>query len=492
MNRVCENPDLVGLPPIRPDRELPERIVHPREPRGNAVRALVQQLEPKTQRTYTPTLAVLSKSAGVFHWTPDGRQLYDFTSGVLVANLGHNPELWLERFWHYLGWSLPPRPGTQPDGSPTDHFRLAAPLTAYNAMTELEAEASRRLLELVRSRPGGKRLEQVLWAASGSEAIIKALWAALARDRHRDVILATRYGFHGKKGLAGATTGCETDRERDPRVRFISFPMNECRDVTLRDQPFDPTPYQRELDALIAQYGRRITALITEPYLGGGGSYHPPKAYLQLLQQYCREHDWVLILDEVQSAFGRTGKWFAFEQYELEPDIVVLGKGLANGVPGAVAVGRADLFAALDYAEGSDTYSGNPLTCAGVLATLDCYAAQDILGNVRQVSPIIEEGLVRLKDLPFVGYVRGERGGMVWGVEMWDWAGRSASDWANAFVLECYLGDGPTGIHLLGPLAKKVIRIAPPLVITPEQAHTAMGLMYRWASRLLQACTVCP
>jgi 4-aminobutyrate aminotransferase-like enzyme len=127
-----------------------------------------------------------------------------------------------------------------------------------------------------------------------------------------------------------------------------------------------------------------------------------------------------------------------------------------------------------------------------VLATLDCFAAQDVLGNVRQVSPIIEEGLVRLKDLPFVAYVRGERGGMVWGVEMCDWAGRSAEDWANAFVVACYRGDGETGIHLLGPLAKKVVRIAPPLVITPEQARTAMELMYQYASQLLQACTVCP
>lgn len=492
MNRECETAELVGLPPIRVNQPPGQHIQHPDEPRGNAVRALLHQLEPKTQRTYTPTQAVLARSAGVFHWTPDGRRLYDFTSGVLVANLGHNPQLWLERFWHYLGWAGALERRHSYHGQTIADFVPAVPLTTYNALSELEAEASRRLIELLRSRPGGKRMEQTLWAASGSEAVIKALWAALARDRQRDIILATRYGFHGKKGLAGATTGCETDRERDPRVRFISFPMEECRDLSRRAQPFDPTPYRRELDALVAQFGRRITALITEPYLGGGGSYHPPKAYLQLLQQYCRQHDWVLILDEVQSAFGRTGKWFAFEQYEIEPDIVVLGKGLANGVPGAVAVGRADLFAALDYGEGSDTYSGNPLACAGVLATLDCYAAQNVLENVREVSPIIEEGLVRLKNLPFVAYVRGEAGGMVWGVEMYDWAGRSASDWANAFVLECYQGNGETGIHLLGPLAKKVVRIAPPLIITPEQAHAAMDLMYQCASRLLRACTVCP
>src|SRR5207248_703272 len=235
--------------------------------------------------------------------------------------------------------------------------------------------------------------------------------ACLARDRARDLILATRFGFHGKKGLAGAVTGCETDHERDPRVRFISFPMAECRDVSLRDTPFDPTPYRRELDALFQQFGRRIGALITEPYLGGGGSYHPPPAYLRAVQDFCREHDVLFVLDEVQSNFGRTGEMFAFGTYGIEPDLVVLGKGLGNGVPVAAAVGRRDVFAALDYGEGSDTWSANPLCCAAVLATLDEFTARDVLGAARKSSAVIEAGLVRLKELPFVANVRGERGG---------------------------------------------------------------------------------
>src|SRR5437899_5728896 len=125
----------------------------------------------------------------------------------------------------------------------------------------------------------------------------------MARERNRDMIIATRFGFHGKKGLAGAVTGSETDKERDPRVRFISFPMSECADVSLRERAFDPLPYRQELEGLKSQFGGRLSVLITEPYLGGGGSYHPPKAYLQMLQQFCREHDLVCILDEVQSNF---------------------------------------------------------------------------------------------------------------------------------------------------------------------------------------------
>src|SRR5262249_52467779 len=148
-------------------------------------------------------------------------------------------------------------------------------------------------------------------------------------------------------------TGSEADRERDPRVRFIGFPMAECMDVSARTDAVDPTPYRRELDALLHQFGRRLNVLITEPYLGGGGSYHPAPSYLQTLQAFCREHDLVFVLDEVQSNFGRTGELFAYETYGLEPDLVVLGKGLGNGVPVAAAVGRADLFDALEYGEGS-------------------------------------------------------------------------------------------------------------------------------------------
>jgi 4-aminobutyrate aminotransferase-like enzyme len=450
---------------------MPLGIQHPGESGSNANRASISESEPICLRTFTPSQAVIARSSGIYHWTVEGRRVYDFTSGVLVANLGHNSTSWTRRFWENMGW-----PKALPGG---ESWFSALPMNAYNAVTPVEAEASRRLIERVRQSPGGKRLEQVLWAASGSEGIQKALWAAMSRDRDRPMILATRHGFHGKKGLAGAVTGCETDHDRDSRVRFVSFPMSECRDLSLRGANFDPTVYRNELDAIAGQYGKRVGTLITEPYLGGAGSYHPPKEYLQLLQSFCREHDVVFILDEVQANFGRTGDMFAFESYGIEPDIVVLGKALANGVPVAAAVGRRDLMQSLKYGEGSDTWSANPLACAAVLATLDEFAERDVIGQCRRSSVIIEAELMRLKELAFVAHVRGEAGGMVWGVEMRDHAGRSAAQWANDCVLACYLGVGDEGIHLLGPLAGKVLRIAPPLVITETEARAAMNLMRR-------------
>jgi 4-aminobutyrate aminotransferase-like enzyme len=443
-------------------------IEHPGEKESNQIRRVIKTREPIALRTFTPTQLAISKSAGAFHWTADGRRLYDYTSGVLVANLGHNPSEWQRRFLGYMGWTTPP--------AGSSYFE-AVPLTAYNAIAAVEREAVARLTANLQSHPGGARLEQIMWAASGSEAVQKALWAALAVDPARQVIIATRDGFHGKKGLAEAVTGSERDKNRDPRVRFISFPKDECADVSMRGSAFDPSPYRAELDAILSETAG-IACLITEPYLGGGGSFHPPHAYLRELQAFCREHGVIFILDEIQANFGRTGKMYAYETYGLEPDIVVLGKGLGNGVPAACAAGRADIFAALGYGEGSDTFSANPLCCAAVLATLDIFETRDILAEARAASAIIEAGLGALKTLPFVTHVRGEAGGMVWGVEVSAFGEMNANEVANACVLAAYLGDSEgRALHLMGPLRKNVLRIAPPLTITQQEAAESVSAL---------------
>src|SRR3954454_13743924 len=127
---------------------------HAGEDRSNRDRDVAVAVEPRGLRTFTPSLAVLAKSAGVFHWTPDGRRLYDFTSGVLVSNLGHNPVAWTRRFFTYMGWPTV-GPPTAPEG-----FFPALPLTAYNAVTGIETEASKRLVNALRQSPGGARLDQ--------------------------------------------------------------------------------------------------------------------------------------------------------------------------------------------------------------------------------------------------------------------------------------------------------------------------------------------
>lgn len=442
-------------------------IEHPGEPQSNELRRRLQSFEPHSLRTYTPSLALIAKSEGSYHWTPEGRKLADFTSGVLVANLGHNPTKWWQSVLKYLNLNI---------GAATGAYIPAVPLTAYNGATQVEVDATQRLVELMRKQPGGGRCEQVVWAASGSEAIQKALWAALARREGEDIILATRFGFHGKKGLAGAVTGSESDPERDPRVKFIGFPREECISVEARRKPLDLAKYEQELEAKWKEYGSRICCIITEPYLGGGGSFHPQKEYIQLLERFCREHDLIFIFDEVQANFGRTGELFAFTSYGVEPDIVVLGKGLGNGVAVSAAVGRADLFATMNYGHTSDTWSGNPLSSAAVLATLDEYAANDVIGQGKELSKVIEAGLLKLNGLPAVAHVRGE--GTVWGIECRGVGSATPNEVANAVVKACYYGDEQgRAIHLLGPLAGKVLRVSPPLTMPLAEAREYLEVL---------------
>ncbi|MEQ1827434.1 MAG: aspartate aminotransferase family protein [Pirellula sp.] len=454
-------------------------IHHQAEPQSNDWRDRTAVAEPKSLRTYTPSLAVIARSAGSYHFTPEGRKLADFSSGVLVANLGHNPTRWWKRVIEYMQLGEL--------GTTDSNYIEAAPLTAYNAITPLEIQACERLLANMRVQPGGNRMEQVLWAASGSEAIQKSLWAAMARSPGRNKIIATRGGFHGKKGLAGAVTGSEQDKERDPRVRFISFPKQECISVQRRRQSIDLAPYEAELKKLSEEMGDEISCLITEPYLGGGGSFHPQPEYLQLLERFCRQHDALLILDEIQSNFGRTGPMYAFSHYGLEPDIVCLGKGLGNGIPVAAAVGRRDVFDHLKYGEGSDTWSANPISAAAVLATLDEFENEDILDQGKKLSSHIEAGLMRLSDCPIVAHVRGE--GCVWGIEFNPFGNCTAEEVANRCVEACYLGteDGKA-IHLLGPLAGKVIRISPPLTMSVPHAEIYLNAMCDIFAKVAKQC----
>lgn len=416
-------------------------IQHAGEPKGNAIRSRMAAVLGRAQRTYTPTQAVIERAAGCKLWTADGRELIDFTSGVLVANLGHAHPRFEALYRKYCA---------------------QLPRNAYNMVTELEVIASERLVRALNM----PKAQKVLWAASGSEAIQKAMWAAMARrgerpERH--ILLATRGGFHGKKGLAADVTG---ETSPNPNVRFISFPMKEERPREY---------YEAELDALAQANPDRIALLITEPYLGARGSYHPPKWYHAILQAWCERHDVAFIFDEVQSCHGRTGNLFAFQTYGVQPDLVVLGKGLANGEPAAAVVGRADLIDALDYGAASDTFSGNPHACAAVCATLDVFEEERIVEQCAMRAVQMRDGLDRLMQrFDFITAVRGE--GLVYGVEMADDAV------ANECVLEAYRGDGRRGIHFLGPLSGNVLRISPPLVITEDELGQALALLeMSWA-----------
>jgi 4-aminobutyrate aminotransferase-like enzyme len=152
-------------------------------------------------------------------------------------------------------------------------------------------------------------------------------------------------------------------------------------------------------------------------------------------------------------------------------------------VPVSAAVGRSDIMASLTYGEGSDTWSANPLGCAAVLATLDEFDSTDVLAHTRELSRVFVAALNRLKHTGAVSKVRGE--GMVFGIECAPLGGRAPRDVAIEIVRECYLGrDGGDGIHLLGPLAEKVIRISPPMTMTFEEADHSLALLNEIVERV--------
>src|SRR5690606_16578033 len=155
------------FPFTHPMNTTPAHLVeHAGEANSNQLRHDLVATEPLCLRTRTTSLAVLARSAGSYHYTPEGRKLADFTSGVLVANLGHHPKRWWKRVLQYM----------QLENAAGDSgYHEAVTLTSYNAVTPVEMEANRRLLASLQAAPGGKRLEQVLWAASGSEAVQKGL-----------------------------------------------------------------------------------------------------------------------------------------------------------------------------------------------------------------------------------------------------------------------------------------------------------------------------
>ena len=311
----------------------------------------------------------------------------------------------------------------------------------------------------------------------------------MARDRTRPMILATRFGFHGKKGLAERRHRLR-DRRRARPARAVHHASRwpSAATSSMRDAPFDPAPYQKELDALLHQFGRKIGTLITEPYLGGGGSYHPPKAYLQLLERFCREQRHRL--HPRRGAGELRPHRRPVRLRDLRPRAghrrARQGAGQRRAGRGGGRPGRP--VRALDYGEGSDTWSANPLCCAAVLATLDEFEARDVLGEMPAVLGGDRGGAGRAEGAA-VRRPRPRRDGRD-GLGRRDGGPRRpdrrrvGERLRPGLLPRATAGDG---IHLLGPLSKKVVRVAPPLVITAAEATAAMALMDRCAAKLAGA-----
>jgi 4-aminobutyrate aminotransferase len=224
-----------------------------------------------------------------------------------------------------------------------------------------------------------------------------------------------------------------------------------------------------------------VAAVMVEPIQGEGGYLVPPHVFLRRLREITTRHGILLIVDEVQSGIGRTGKWFAIEHAGVEPDIVTIAKGVASGIPLGVATARAET---MSWPPGShaSTFGGNPVACAASLATLKL-VRESLMQNAATVGAHLLEGARALMDKhPLVGDVRGR--GLMVGIELVRdrQTKERATTERDALVKECF----KRGLLVLGA-GRNAIRLSPALVLTKQQANTALEILDRALTAVSQS-----
>src|SRR5262245_52670087 len=335
------------------------------------------------------TNLVVDHGEGSWLVTTDGERYRDYTSGIGVVNTGHA------------------------------HPRVVAAIQAQAAkllhgqQNIVYHEPGLRLYErLAGLLPGGP------WSAflsnSGAEAVEAAVKLARAATG-RPAIIAFRYGFHGRTGQAMALTAAKAvDRgafEPLPgSVYHASYPYCYRAAGGSHDPSACTCDWEEQLDLLFHQlvYPDKVAGIIVEPVIGEGGYIVPSPTFLPRLRDITRRHEILLIADEVQTGFGRTGELFAVRHWDVEPDILVMAKGIASGLPLSGILARSELMARFQPGTHGGTYGGNVVACAAALATLDVIEEEGLVANARERGRQLLDGLRRAcAGRAAVGDVRG-------------------------------------------------------------------------------------
>ncbi len=333
---------------------------------------------------------VWDRGVGSRVWDVEGNEYTDLTCGICVTSLGH----------------------CHPQVTSALTRQLQDLMFCYEFPHPNRTEYAERLLDTL---PFGNG--RVLFKTTGGEAIDTSMLLAQFETR-RNEFIAFHGGFHGGTFGALALTGERKYKEGyflGERVHFVPYPY--CYRCAL-GQSFPECDLRcADLISEVIDYASAgsIAALIAEPMQGSAGVIIPPTGYWARVQDILAQHDILLIFDEIQTGFGRTGKLYAFQHYGVVPDIIVLSKAIANGFPMSAVVARSDLLAHWGTDAHSSTFGGNPLACAAALAVLDTIVNDDIVDRSQEIGGAIQEHLRSLGNLPNVGDVRGM--GAFWGVE---------------------------------------------------------------------------
>ncbi len=399
--------------------------------------------------------AFIQEAEGALLTDVDGNQFIDLAGGVGVLNVGHSdPHVvgvareQLERFVH------------------TDY--TVAPYTLYGELAE-------RLTRLV---PGA---EKAAFFNAGAEAVENSIKIARAYTG-RKAIISFEGGFHGRTWLALALTSKTTPYKQGflplaGEVYRVPYAYPYRPPVQPRDGESFGEACARLLDSIFTRYvaAEDVAALIVEPVLGEGGFVVPPDDYLPALKRRCEEHGIVFIADEVQSGFGRTGEMFAIEHSGVEPDLVILAKSLAAGMPLSAVVGRAEVMDAPREGALGGTYPGNPVALASAMAVLDAFEDGHLLERSREIGDRIKDRFSSLAErVEMIGDVRGI-GSMIAVEFVRD---RESKEPARGEVGEILKLAAERGVLALSAgVDGNCIRFLAPLVITDEQLDEALDVL---------------
>ncbi len=386
-------------------------------------------------------------------WDVEGRRYIDFAGGIAVLNVGHrNPKVMaavsaqLERYTH-----------------------LAFQVTAYEPYIVL----AERLNALAPFEGPAK----TIFFTTGAEAVENTIKIARAATG-RSAVIAFTGAFHGRTMLSMALTGKVSPYKKQfgpsaPEVYHLPFPAPHLG-VSVEDS-LKALSYLFAADADPS----RVAAIILEPVQGEGGFNLAPPELLRALREICDEHGIVLIADEVQTGFARTGKMFGIEHSEVEPDLMAVAKSMAGGFPLSGVIGRKELMDFVEPGGLGGTYSGSPVACAAALAVLDVIEEENLLGRAEAIGARIRSRVARLAERNDIVPIDALRGpGAMIGFDIVKSRGGGEPDGATAKrVTSLALAEGlvllNAGVH------GQTIRILVPLTASDELVDEGLDCMER-------------
>ena len=393
---------------------------------------------------------------GVYVYDREGKRYLDFLAGFGACNAGHNH----------------PRIVAAAREQMKHMVHAPAGVMAHQPLLRLAHE-------LGSVAPGGANM--FFFGNSGSEAVDGALKMARYVTGRSDFI-AFLGSFHGRMLGGTAVTASKVAYRRGhgphlPGVHFARFPYpyrslapteEDCVEEALGD-------IHRLFEYLVPP--EDVAGMLVEPVQGEGGYIFPPRSWLQALRNICDEHGILLIFDEVQAGFGRTGEWFAADLYDVEPDVVCMAKGIANGFRLSALGARREIMGRWGAASHGTTYGGNPMACAAALATLDVIREEGLLENARRKGDYMMGVLRDLQgESSIVGEVRGA--GLMIAVEfVKPDTDREPHTEAVRRILDRCLQDG----LLMYPCGHwtQTIRLIPPLTIDRPQVEEGLDIFRR-------------